>query len=203
MARYNEILVGRINRGLQKYFGIKGDAPVPQLAGDVSVNHALFTGVENRYLEGWGIFGATFGVAASPGNPSGLRVRNPAGSNVVAVIEKFTIWESVVDTVVVMDFGPMATDLSSVDVAFRMDTRGPARPMVQISHQVTAPAQTNQVFEFPLGTINVPYELITYENQEIPLFPGDGLQIRTGAVNTLVQSGIRWRERFLEESERT
>src|SRR5260370_38167544 len=91
MAYTNEILVGRVNRGLQKLFGIKGPSPVPQLASDVQAVHPVFNGVENRYLDGWNRFGAQTSQGARVGNISGFRIPNPATSKVIAVFEKIAV----------------------------------------------------------------------------------------------------------------
>src|SRR5437879_1331505 len=113
MARYNEILVGRFNRFLQKVFAMKGEPPAPQLAGEISPNFQLFSGVENRYLEAWDRFAAGVNVAPVAGNLSGIRLRNPAGSNIVAVLERVTFNEAQNDIVAVR-WGTQGADLSTV-----------------------------------------------------------------------------------------
>src|SRR5258708_40293223 len=88
MALFNEILVGRYNRFLQKLLAMKGGPPAPQLATEIGTNIQLFHGVENRYLEGWQRFGGQFSVpAAGVGNVGGFRFRNPAGNNVITAVE--------------------------------------------------------------------------------------------------------------------
>src|SRR6266852_4829039 len=88
VAKYNEILVGRYNRYLQKLLGMKGQAHAPQLSSEISVNLQLFNGVETRYLEGWNRFSTSMNVAAVAALLSGAQLRNPAASNVILVIEK-------------------------------------------------------------------------------------------------------------------
>src|SRR5438034_3476406 len=89
MARFNEILVGRYNRFVQKLLSMKGDAPVPQLASEFQPIIPTFSGVENRYLEGWDRFSITLSQTAVAAQTNGLQFRNPAGSNVIAVFEKW------------------------------------------------------------------------------------------------------------------
>jgi hypothetical protein len=208
MARYNEILVGRINRGLQKYFGIKGDAPVPQLAGDVSVNHQLFSGVENRYLEGWDRYGAGVNVTPVAANMSGIRFRNPVGSNLVAVLERVSMNEAQNDVIAVR-MGTIANDLTTVQATSfnRLDSRSRPGPTCILSQQATAPAVPALTNQF---TIDAPdllghttYVLQLTDDQEITLLPGDGFQLEATTVNQNLRGFIWWRERFLEESERT
>src|SRR5258707_13299714 len=91
MARFNEILVGRYNRFLQKLFSMKGGPPSAQLATEITPNLNLFNGIENRYLESWFRYGAAPGLAAVVGANPGFRFRNPAGSNVIAMVEKLSL----------------------------------------------------------------------------------------------------------------
>src|SRR6516225_4576312 len=91
MAIFNELQAGRFNRGLQKLTGIKGRASVRQLGTEILPVFSMPLGNEFRYLEGWNRFGLGFLVAGVAANLSGLRFRNPAGSNVIAVIEKFNL----------------------------------------------------------------------------------------------------------------
>src|SRR5260370_34607702 len=86
MALHNEILVGRFNRFLQKHLGMKGHPPAPQLASDIGVSLNLHSDAENLYLEGWEAFGVNVLQPASAGNVNELRLRNPTGSNVIAVV---------------------------------------------------------------------------------------------------------------------
>src|SRR5260370_12541687 len=95
MAQLNEILVGRVSRGLQKLFGIKGSSPVSTMAPEVMPIHPLFNGVENRYLDGWNRFGADFNQPAVAASQGGIRLRNPATSNVIAIFEKIAMANAV------------------------------------------------------------------------------------------------------------
>jgi hypothetical protein len=212
MARYNEILVGRINRGLQKYFGIKGDAPVPQLAGDVAVNHQLFSGAENRYLEGWEKYGSAVAVAAAAANTSCVRFRNPVGSNIAAVIEILLISETVADANLVLRKSQgVTTDLAVVPgiLGTNFDDRGRIAPTIVLSQQNTAvgpPAlggtNENSVLQMAM-LASSPINLIFNDVAELPVMPGTGLQINCGVVNQALNVTFWWRERFLEEAERT
>jgi hypothetical protein len=212
MARYNEILVGRINRGLQKYFGIKGDAPVPQLAGDVAVAHSLFNGAENRYLEGWEKYGLAMAVAAAAANTSCVRVRNPIGSNVVAVIEKLLVSETVNDSnLVVRKAKGISADLAVVNgvLGTNFDDRARIAPTIVLSQQNTAAAppamggtNENSVLQASI-LASQPFNVVMTDLDEFPVLPGTGLQVNCGVVNQALNVTIWWRERFLEEAERT
>src|SRR5260370_37844134 len=94
MAIYNEILVPRIARGLQKFFGIKGDVPAKQLAGEIMPVHLIATGNETRFLDGWNRWGVGISSLANVANTNGVQLRNPAGSNIIAVIERAIAFSS-------------------------------------------------------------------------------------------------------------
>jgi hypothetical protein len=49
---------------------------------------------------------------------------------------------------------------------------------------------------------NSPWQAINFEHQELTLLPGDSYSL-SATPNTALQAGFWWRERFLEESERT
>jgi hypothetical protein len=52
--------------------------------------------------------------------------------------------------------------------------------------------QANSFFDFIIDTIH-----------EFPLLPGDAIQVQSGVANQASNISWMWRERFLEESERT
>src|SRR5438477_3626029 len=97
MARYNEMLVGRFARSVQKLFGIKGEVPVASLAGEVQVGHTFFHGTENRYLEDWRTFGSRFATAAVAAQTSAIRFSNPSNSNIIAVVQSLMVSTCVAD----------------------------------------------------------------------------------------------------------
>jgi hypothetical protein len=206
MARYNEILVGRYNKFLLKLLGMKGQAPAPQLAGDISATLNLFSGAENRYLESWQRFGVGFVQTALAANTAGIRLRNPATSNVIAVLEKISIFNANAAgdqynfrlEAVAADLGTIVTMTTA-----RLDPRGNPQPSL-IGSRANAPSTfgTNVKATIQLG-VNAAYELIVTDDQQLPLLPGDAIQVEDTIVNQSVLVNIWWRERFLEESERT
>src|SRR5437899_9254339 len=92
MAGYNEILVGRYNRALQKILSMKGAASMNELASILQPSVSFFYRAEFRYLEDWDRRGAIFDVPAQgAGAASAARIRNPLTSGQIAVIEKILI----------------------------------------------------------------------------------------------------------------
>lgn len=205
MARFNEILVGRYNRFLQKFLSMKGGPPAPQLASDIAATWALFHGAENRYLEAWDRFGESYFVAATVGFTSTFRIRNPAGSNVIAVIEKLSVQIGAIDTILILNYttdpGNLAT-LGPGGGSNVLDTRGRTASTTVTSTTSASSIATGTQIGRVLTAANVTNEFIFDENQEIPLAPGGALDVRTTAANEAVGGTIFVRERFLEESER-
>src|SRR5713101_1139552 len=91
MARLNEILVGRFNRLFQKVYGIKGPPPVATLAPEIMPVHPIANGVETRWLEMWQRWGFSVTITGAAANNATVQIRNPAASNIIAVVEKLTV----------------------------------------------------------------------------------------------------------------
>jgi len=204
MARYNEILAGRYNRLLQKLFQMKGGPPASQLAGDIQVNFNLFTGVENRYLEGWKRFAIPLTLGAMVAADNSLRLRNPVGSNVIAVVELIM---GVDLQAGVIDYGPYTTDYATgqATLIVNLDSRQgltSGSTLIASSAQPGVQGVGQFMFQFrSLATVTIP--LIQTDSQEIPVLPGTGIQWRSVTQNTANGINFVWRERALEESERT
>src|SRR5467141_951604 len=115
MARFNEILAGRYNRFLQKLFQLKGGPPSAQLASEVMPVFPFFTGVEHRYLEGWDRYAIFLTQPAVAAQNSALRIRNPATSNIVIVIEGIIFKNnSGAAMALLIDHGPIGVDLGTL-----------------------------------------------------------------------------------------
>jgi hypothetical protein len=206
MAVYNEILSGRFNRALQKATSIKGPPPVRTLGSEILPVFPLFWGADMRYLESWDRFGAFISQAAGgAGNFAQIRLRNPLGSNVIAVFEKISWFngDAAADSVA-LTVGVSAGDLVTgvALTANRWDPRGRPQPTLVASRGTpnVAPTANQGGFIVPAGT---QYEIITTDIQEIPLLPGDQINIGTTTNNQTGNCTFWWRERFLEDSERT
>jgi hypothetical protein len=202
MARYNEILVGRYNRFCQKLFAMKGEAVAPQLGNEITPVWLFFNGAENRYLEGWDRFGVWQQQANVAAQTSAAQLRNPTGSNVVAVVEKVVVVPSLADQPQ-LSHGPQGADLGTVDTATfaRWDPRGRTNPSLIFSraNNVTGIANTKAQLGLAAQTSG---DFIITDIQEVTLLPGDALRVNSIAVNLTLSVAWWWRERALEESER-
>jgi len=207
MARFNEIQVGRYNRFIQKLLQIKGPPSMAQVATEMQPVFQFFNGAENRYLEGWLRYGQAASVpAGGAGTFFMVRLRNPATSNVIAVVEKIVVYNlgAATDTVT-LNHGAVATDLATVNTGIsRFDGRGNQTGALIFSSTAAAIASFGGNKEnFQLLT-NARVELIATDIQEIPIVPGDAIQVQGSVANLNVNgASFWWRERFIEEAERT
>jgi hypothetical protein len=210
MAIFNEILTGRYNRALQKIFAIKGSPPVRQLGGEVTPAVTLFYGVENRYLEGWNRFAWSFQNGPSAAQTNGMRLRNPAGSNIVAIIEKCSMFSSNAGIFLVVSIGDSNPDLETIaaiapaPLDSRQGSLGSHTSQLVASTSALSPAIQRPIFEGhsgPNGT--VVNDMILTEDMEVPILPNRSITIQQVGVNTILVGNFIWRERLLEESERT
>ncbi len=207
MAKFNEILVGRVNRGLQKLFGIKGGPPVPTLASEVMPVHPLFSGRENRYLEGWNTFALTRGQVAVAGITPVVRLRNPVGSNIIAIFERLLVLNFNTTSAPILRSGTTNTDLPTVFVvgSKRLDTRGNLDSQLITSENSGAGGALLQArMSGNMGQLTF-FDFIITDVGEIPLLPGDAIEIDQGGAGAGAGTTMSflWRERFLEDSERT
>jgi len=208
MAIFNEILAGRYNRALQKLFAIKGPPPVRQLAGEISPNISVFSGVENRYLESWLRFAVVLTLGPTVAQIEAGQLRNPSGSNVIAVLEAafFATGANPLQVSVSMNHLNQA-DLTNVSTGILLDPRaGPPGQKASVCIPSTsAGGAVDLAFTIAraVSPANTTYPLILEDDQEITLLPGDTYRFLENTVNNQMFVNLIWRERFLEESERT
>jgi hypothetical protein len=205
MARFNEILVGRLNRALQKYTSIKGGPPAAQLASEIGAQiNFNQMGADFRYLEGWNRFALLNNPAAVAGINCASRLRNPAGSNVIAVIERCIFNTPAADQPQLQQQQTNA-DLSVIAFSpqMRLDPRG--NPQSVLINSISAAGLGTGLLQKLQGFIpaNSFFDFIIDTIHELPLLPGDAYQAQSNAANTACNIAWLWRERFLEDSERT
>ena len=205
MALYNEILSARFNRFLQKLFSMKGPAPSPQVAAEISSAIPLFSGVENRFLEGWDRFGTANNQGAVAAQASAVQLRNPGGSNVAAVIEKLIILSTTSGIQGNISQQGTSNDLGTVVAmpAQRLDSRGRQGPALILSRANNAADLSQLVLTYGTSAANDEIDMIYTENQELTLMPGDAIRVNTNTVNVNLVVAWLWRERPLESSEIT
>jgi hypothetical protein len=211
MARFNEILAGRYNRFLQKLFGLKGGPPAPQLATEIAPNFQLFSGVENRVLEGWNRFGLLLSITAGAATNSLLRIRNPGNSALIAVLEKLTVANPTAGAVIAsVRSGNLSTAdaavLNTPSVTQRWDSRGAPSTALVVSTNagaVATPAIPGSTKSELIVPPSQAVDFILFEDQEMLILPGDALDVFIGTAAVAMDVSWTWRERSLEESERS
>lgn len=205
-----DVQIGRLTRYFVKWLGAKGFTPRMSFGGEIVPNLNLWSGVEDRYLQGWNRFGQSIGLTASVGNVDEIQMRNPSGSKVVAVFEKMTVsCNSATLTQPVLSVASGAADLASVQTMAnaRLDPRGQPTPSIVLS--TTQPASpgtnlTSLVWTAFLGVVagaTTTADVILTDDQELPLLPGDAYRFNSSVANTGMFISFLWRERVLEDSE--
>jgi hypothetical protein len=205
MALYNEILVGRFNRFFQKHLGMKGGPPAPQLSSDLQPALAVHSDDENLYLEGWESFALSVLYAASVGNVNEFRLRNPNNSNVIALLEKVMV-ATVTVTRADVQYGQPGADLGTSQQANvrSIDSRGrPGSTLIASSAQPAAQSQIGTNIWVTNINTGVPFDVIFSDSQRFVLLPNSALQVSFNVANIASFVAVWWRERFLEEGERT
>lgn len=194
--------LGRWSRRVERYFNIKGGGGLMDVEQALRMTLSFATGVEERYLEGWNRFAVVTTVAAVAANFSRVRIRNPVGSNVVVVLEQLAANVSTQDTVLVT-WGPTVTDLTTLTTltSTRMDPRGNATPTAIVSGN--AQAAGGQAFLQRVVPTTATVDFVQNSDQEIPILPGQVVDIQDLAANITLAVTLMWRERALEASELT
>lgn len=206
MALFNEIQAGRYNRFVQKLLGIKGRPPMPTVSSDLTFQHVIKSGAETWYLEGWDDFFRQKTVAGLAANLSTFELRNPPASNVVAVVTRAAVQMGGTADTATLFFAVGATaDQASINQARSFDTRGRPQATSIISDNngsgLTAIGGTAAPYIGRVMAINGALEFL-YAGEEIELLPGNALYLQTLTAAISFTPVFRWRERFLEDSER-
>ncbi len=209
MAKFNEILVGRFNRALQKLLSMKGGPPSAQLATEITPNIQFNSmGQDFRALEDWYRFGLLQSTAAVAAAQSGVRLRNPANSNRIVVLEKISCGIAAAApafTEMILETQTTNVDLAAVvaiNANVSWDKRKNSGSALFLSS--AAPAAALSLGRAIVGSsIDTTFDFILTDNQEVILSPGEAIQIRMTTVNQQLDTTWWWRERFFEESEAT
>lgn len=188
---------------------MKGPASLVTLSDELFVAFPTFNGRENRYLESWEFFMGVAVPAVVAAQTNAFQIRNPAGSNVIAVIESLKANALAALTLQLNWSNTNTTDLGTASSVHSVDSRGRAVSTCIASTAAGSPTAfttTLQTYTFnPVNASGLPgdLELITFDDQEIVITPGVTLQFLDQTANTGWHMNIIFRERFLEESERT
>ncbi len=202
MARFNEILVGRYNRALQKLFGMKGNVPSPQLGSEITPTISFPLSPDNRYLESWETFAAFAVVTGAAANVASFRFRNPNNSNVIAVILKLYVTSVLGDLATIGNATDSGADLTTIVTPGRVDRRGRPGATLIFSNSVNTSALGTQIM---IGRVpaNSTYDFIQDSEQQLIVSPNHQYDFQSAVNAQQLGLGLLWRERFLEDSERS
>lgn len=202
----SSIFIARINRYIERLFNVKGGASLFDISPSISVEVPILIGNEDRYLQGWNRFAVFVNQPAVAGQFSAVQFRNPVGSNLMVVFEKFIDAEGAVDNphlnLKLPPQGDFATNTPNIQ---RLDARQANQVSAMVITNGSAAAQSGNIIYFgQIPTTTSPIvEYIVTQNQEIIIGPGDALIHWGGVVNTSINVAAVWRERGLEPSELT
>lgn len=207
LARFNEILVGRFNRALQKLSAIKGEVPAPQMASEIMPVFPIPLDVDFRYLESKHTFASANtqnGVAAQFGF---VQLFNPTKSGILVVVTKAWCLPKLVADQPYFGFQANSSALGSVSSSVRLDAR------IGTNALPSATSNTGTVASFGsnvrLGqaqltaTSDRMIDFILTDATHVPVLPGDSVFIASNVVNTAFSAGFIWHERPLDEAEQS
>lgn len=193
--------VQRVNRWIERVFNARGGSPVvSDVDSSIHVDYDFASGVEDRYLQGWNRFGAAGVIVAVAAQTSSMQIRNPTGSNVIAILERIT-FHSGAATISQFNISQAArtVDYGSLITPMRLDPRGnPGSAMVVSS---TANGSTFNTVLALNGNNSTNFEGILTQNGEFVLVPGDCVAVTDQTANETLVCSFLWRERGLEPSE--
>lgn len=192
----------RLSQWIEKRFNAKGGNVITDIETVARAILQFPSGVEDRYLQSWNRYGVIANQAAVAAQNSRVRIRNPVASNVILVLEQLACFTSGPDNPLVT-WGPTTTDLATLVVmtSTRMDPRGNPQPTAIVSNN--AQAAGGQAFlQRPSGT-TFTTDFINGSDQQIPVLPGQVVDIQATNVNVGLDVSFIWRERALEPSELT
>lgn len=196
-----DVWLNLTNRFVEKLFNVKGGPTVVDINPSVQVTLQLDADNEIRYLEGWNRYGVNVAVGAVAAQFGTVQIRNPAGSNVIAVVESLRFNPAAADSPT-LTWGATVTDLATLaSLTFtRIDPRGNPQPTCIISSTTTT-ANLAVFAQFNTSTISV--EFIPTPHCEYTVLPGQILKVFGGVANQIINVSWLWRERVMETSELT
>ncbi len=216
MAKFNEILVGRFNRALQKYLAMKGGPPAAQLATELTPNFQFNAmGVDFRNLEGWNRFSnSPPAIVATAGNLCEFRLSNDFGSNVIGVVEKLWIWTSLADEINValendaaLVSGHVPTLSTNPNITLDGRVLGAGGGSIGGGVLIAGSSTLTNTSSRVIARLQLPatsaIEFIVHEDHQLPILPKSFLQVQTSVAANTIRVVVFWRERFFEDSERT
>jgi len=129
-------------------------------------------------------------------------LRNPASSNVIAVVEKIFFSNANADNPFFNYEALQTADFAATPTRAGLDTRHNPLPNLVVSFESNAIGLTGITLWQAQLLASYQADVILTEDQQLTLLPGAALSFSQTIVNLPFQLFVWWRERYLEESER-
>ncbi len=208
MAKYNEILVGRFNNHLKKHLSMKGDAPAPQLASELMPTLALHTDRDSLFHQGWNMFSVQVLQSPAAASFANLRLRNPLGSNIIAIIYRAVLLTTTADGIIPSQLCSGLSNADSATIISTQNGRWDGRHSLNAGSALIASTTAGASSVFPTqrmmisAAANGLAEFLRNYDDRYPLLPGDSTLMQGNSNGTVNTMEFWWMERFLEDSER-
>lgn len=196
----NEILQGRLNKSLQRFLGIKGAAPAPQLTPEIQAQIDLLSALQEMfYLRDEKLVGGGIEAPATVGNNSAISLQNPTGTGIL-VIPSLVWFHTTLAGGMLIDAWIAQTGLGGGVLASIQpaDTRGTIGAGT-VNRSVATISFTNKLGAFQHAGPGANDTLIPVPH--IVLAPGSGLFLQGQVNNAAVGGGFLWRERPVSAEE--
>lgn len=201
-----QVYIARLSSWLEKRWNTKGSPVVTDIEPALRVTAAWPVGNEDRYLQGYNRFCTASQQAAVAAQFAAEQLRNPAGSNVIAVLERIVFFESAADQINLSRASNNPADLTTpINAPAPIDSRSLGNSALILSKQSLV-SVTDLGLGIQTGAVsaaNIGYDFVISLNQEYTLLPGQALRMCAQAANTALTVVWMWRERSLELSELT
>ena len=211
MSLFNEILAGRYNLTLRKLLNMKGEAPAPQISGDITADICLESDrPEWAYLGGEQLCSQVGVKGADVANFSGVVLFNTLASGVLATVEGILINnENAVAASFWVLLGPSTTPtgiIAGLPRDFRwLNPTGQLKRGALSFGSWVAGALTGQLAVSvtlpPGGSLYLPVSWILSPTTGAVAGTFSHLAVAGRVINSIVSATFFWRERPLEASE--
>lgn len=195
----SKIEVGRWSEQLRRMLGQKGESIVAgELSPEVSPTIQLESSTaEWAFLKHVRLSALATRVAPGVGFLSILRLRNPADSGAIAVIEKLILTIGTTD-LLILTLGTTPTDLTAVATTVR-DSRWDAGGAVGQNALVASSSNAIAAFTGTATILEIEFVANTPFTYDIPflLLPGRMFEVGATGNNTRLNAVVAWRERSL------
>lgn len=189
----NEIKRFRFNDLLARLFGLEQMPPAPVLGMEVLPTFQVEEpGPEHRFSAAWRLCGGYATAPAGAGVKSTIALRNPAESNVIGVVEEFSVITGALEIL----FGLFdAAGTAVTTTGFRDSRLGVTarRPTLQLTQNGVAslpgPPLGGEIYSPDKSTVS------------FVVAPGLAFVLECQTVNTAILASLVWRERSVTTEE--